>query len=97
MIGQALKSREAILAGALILLILVVESRFTGFAAPGNLAGVFNDTSILIMLALGQTLVILTRCIDLSLASNLALTGMVTAMINSAMPGVLTALVRVAL
>ena len=88
MIAQALKSREAILAGALILLILVVESRFSGFAAPGNLAGVFNDTSILIMLALGQTLVILTRCIDLSLASNLALTGMVTAMINSAMPGV---------
>ncbi|SHJ49507.1 rhamnose ABC transporter membrane protein [Palleronia salina] len=82
-----LKSREAILLGALIALILVVEMRFSGFAAPGNLADVFNDTSILIILALGQTLVILTRCIDLSQASNLALTGMVTAMLNASMPG----------
>jgi ribose/xylose/arabinose/galactoside ABC-type transport system permease subunit len=32
-------------------------------------------------------IVILTRCIDLSVAANLALTGMVVAMINVAMPG----------
>lgn len=88
MIRDFIKSREAILVGALIALILLVEIRFSGFASPGNLASVFNDTSILIILALGQMLVILTRCIDLSLASNLALTGMVTAMINAAMPGV---------
>ena len=79
-------SREAILSGALAALILLVETRFSGFASPSNLAGVFNDTSILIILALGQMLVILTRCIDLSQASNLALTGMVTAMLNAAMP-----------
>lgn len=83
-----LKSREAILAAALVALVLLVESRFSGFAAPGNLASVFNDTAILTILALGQMLVILTRCIDLSLASNLALTGMATAMVNAAMPGV---------
>ncbi|KAA9010707.1 ABC transporter permease [Histidinibacterium aquaticum] len=83
-----LKSREAILAAALIALVLLVESRFSGFAAPGNLASVFNDTAILMILALGQMLVILTRCIDLSLASNLALTGMATAMVNAAMPGI---------
>ncbi|WP_375259692.1 ABC transporter permease [Citreimonas sp.] len=88
MIRDFIKSREAILVGALIALILLVEFRFSGFASPGNLARVFNDTSILIILALGQMLVILTRCIDLSLASNLALTGVVTAMINAAMPGV---------
>ncbi|SDY64005.1 ABC transporter permease [Citreimonas salinaria] len=87
MIRDFIKSREAILVGALIALILLVEIRFSGFASPGNLASVFNDTSILIILALGQMLVILTRCIDLSLASNLALTGMVTAMINAAIPG----------
>ncbi|WP_375263258.1 ABC transporter permease [Palleronia sp.] len=85
---QFIKSREAILLAALIALILLVETRFSGFASPGNLAKVFNDTSILIILALGQTLVILTRCIDLSQASNLALTGMVTAMLNAAMPGI---------
>ncbi|PZX13783.1 rhamnose transport system permease protein [Palleronia aestuarii] len=82
-----LKSREAILLGALLALVFLAETRFSGFAAPGNLVRIFNDTSILIILALGQTMVILTRCIDLSQASNLALTGMVTAMMNAAMPG----------
>ena len=47
----------------------------------------FNDTAPLIILALGQMVVILTRCIDLSVAANLALTGMVVAMLNVAMPG----------
>ena len=59
-----------------------------GFATPANLGNVFNDTSILIMLALGQMAVILTKCIDLSVAANLALTGMVVAMLNAAFPGV---------
>ncbi len=86
--SRFVKSREAILLAAIVALIALVETRFTGFAAPGNLARVFNDTSILIILALGQTLVILTRCIDLSQASNLALTGMVTAMLNAAHPGI---------
>ena len=40
------------------------------------------------MLALGQMTVILTKCIDLSVAANLALTGMVVAMLNAACPGV---------
>jgi rhamnose transport system permease protein len=46
----------------------------------------FNDTSILMMLALGQMVVILTRSIDLSMASNLCFTGMVVAMLNAAHP-----------
>ena len=83
---KRLKSRETILLGAIIALIALVETRFSGFAAPGNLASIFNDTSILMILALGQMTVILTKCIDLSVASNLALTGMVVATINAAMP-----------
>ena len=43
---------------------------------------VFNDTAPLIILALGQMIVILTKCIDLSVAANLALNGMVAAMLN---------------
>ena len=39
------------------------------------------------ILALGQMVVILTRSIDLSMAANLAFTGMVVAMINAAYPG----------
>ena len=83
-----LKTREAILLGAILVLLALIALRFPGFVAPGNLAGVFNDTAPLIILAIGQTFVILTRCIDLSVAANLALTGMVCAMLNAAAPGV---------
>lgn len=82
-----LKSREVILAVAILFLIGLISTRFASFAAPGNLVNVFNDTSILIMLALGQMIVIVTRCIDLSVASNLALTGMIVAIINTLVPG----------
>ena len=81
-------SRDALLAVALIVLIGLVYLRFPGFASAESLLGVFNDTSILIILALGQTAVILTRCIDLSMASNLALAGMCTAMLNSIAPAI---------
>ena len=76
------KSREAILAAAILGLLALIATRFSGFIAPGNLARVFTDTSPLIILALGQMVVILTKCIDLSVAANLALTGMLAAMMN---------------
>lgn len=84
---QLLMSREVLLTSAIVLLLGIIASRFPAFIAPANLANVFNDTAPLILLAIGQMIVILTRCIDLSVAANLALTGMVVAMINVAMPG----------
>lgn len=90
-----LKSREALLGGAILVLLVLIASRFPGFVAPDNLVRVFTDTSPLLILALGQTVVILTRCIDLSVAANLALTGMVCAMLNAALPGVPVAVILV--
>ena len=87
MLSRLIPVRETFLAGAILLLLALIASRFSGFVAPANLANVFNDTAPLIILALGQMVVILTRCIDLSVAANLALTGMVVAMLNVAMPG----------
>ncbi len=87
MLRRLLLLRETILIGAILLLLALIATRFPGFIAPRNLAGVFNDTAPLIILALGQMVVILTRCIDLSVAANLALCGMVAAMLNVAMPG----------
>lgn len=78
--------RELILGGAVLILLALIATRFPGFVAPDNLANVFNDTAPLIILALGQMVVIMTRCIDLSVAANLALTGMAVAMLNVAMP-----------
>ena len=84
---QILMSREVLLTCAIALLLAIIASRFPAFIAPSNLANVFNDSAPLVLLAIGQMIVILTRCIDLSVAANLALTGMVVAMINVALPG----------
>ena len=86
MIRSLLTSREALLLGAIAALCAVIATRFPGFVAPSNLLGVFNDTSPLILLAIGQMIVILTKCIDLSVAANLALTGMCVAMLNGIYP-----------
>ncbi len=80
------KHRELILVAAILVLTGLITVRFPGFVAPANLVRVFDDTSILMILALGQMVVILTRCIDLSIAANLALSGMVVAMLNAAFP-----------
>jgi rhamnose transport system permease protein len=82
-----LKNREMLLVVAIAALVALIAVRFPPFVTSANLVNVYNDTSILIILALGQMAVILTRCIDLSMAANLALSGMVAAMINAAVPG----------
>lgn len=79
-------SREMLLLAAIALLLGLASTRFPGFVEPANLVAVFNDTSPLILLAIGQMVVILTKCIDLSVAANLALSGMVAAMTNLAVP-----------
>ncbi|MBD9555320.1 ABC transporter permease [Ensifer adhaerens] len=87
MMANILRNRELLLVGAIAVLLALITWRFPPFVAPANLGRVYNDTSILIILALGQMAVILTRCIDLSMAANLALSGMVAAMLNAAFPG----------
>ena len=79
--------RDATLALLTLLLVACVSLKFSGFAAPANLARVLDDTAILILLALGQMLVILVRGVDLSVAANLALCGMLAALFNRAYPG----------
>lgn len=79
---KILRHRETLLSLAILLLLGVIASRFPSFIRPGNLAAVFNDTVPLILLAIGQMIVILTKCIDLSVAANLALCGMVAALLN---------------
>ncbi|ENF6041188.1 ABC transporter permease [Citrobacter amalonaticus] len=82
MIQRLLKHREALLAVVILLMIAAIGSRVPSFVSPGNLAEIFNDTSILLILALGQMMVLLTKGIDLSMAANLALTGMIVALLN---------------
>ena len=84
---RLLKNRELLLALIILVMIAGFATRAAGFASPANLANIFNDTSILIILALGQMTVILTKSIDLSVAANLAFTGMAVAMLDAAYPG----------
>lgn len=75
--------------GLVVLAILIGTAiRSPGFIAPQKLVGIFNDSAMLIILALGQMMVILTRSIDLSMASNLALSGMIVALVNAAYPAI---------
>ena len=74
-----LKHRELALAIIIALMIAGIGTYAPAFVSFGNILRVLNDTSILAMLALAQMIVILTRGIDLSTASNLALSGMISA------------------
>lgn len=90
------RHREVLLALGIVLMTAVIALRFPAFVAPANLANVFNDTAPLMILAIGQMIVILTKCIDLSVAANLALTGMLAALMNGAgvpLPLILVAVV----
>ena len=78
--------RDLALGFIVLLLFGLVTAAFPQFARPGNLGEVLDDSAILILLALGQMLVILTRGIDLSIAANLALTGMLVALFNKNYP-----------
>tara|TARA_Y100000996_G_scaffold377524_1_gene329640 strand:+ start:261 stop:1232 length:972 start_codon:yes stop_codon:yes gene_type:complete len=58
------------------------------FLSYESLIDILNDTSILIILALGQMFVILIRTIDLSVASNLALSGMIISLMSQINPDI---------
>ncbi len=81
-----MKHRELQLVAVILVMIALIAARFPSFVTPASLGNVFNDTSILIILALGQMTVILTKCVDLSTAATLALCGMVAAMLNNLYP-----------
>jgi len=82
----ALLGRDATLWVLTLLLVIAIGTVFPQFATLVGLKSVLDDTSILILLALAQMPVILTRSIDLSVAANLALTGMCAALFNHAFP-----------
>ena len=81
-----LKSREIWLFLALVAVVIGTTLRSPAFGSFDNLLGIFNNSSMLIILALGQMVVIITRSIDLSMAANLALSGMCVALINAGYP-----------
>lgn len=74
--------REIVLALVIVLMVAAIGAYAPAFVEGTSLLGVLDDTALLFMLALGQMVVILTRGIDLSMAANLALTGMLVALVG---------------
>lgn len=82
-----LRQREPLLAAMVLALVVAVGLREPAFLTAGSLANLVTDSTLLVMLALTQMLVIVTRGVDLSVAANLALSGMVAAMLGAHYPG----------
>ena len=74
--------RELALFLVIVVMVIGIGLYTPAFTQVPSLLGVLNDTAFLFMLALGQMIVILTRGIDLSVAANLALTGMLVALVG---------------
>ena len=84
---------------ALVLLLLIGAMSLLSpvFATTQNIGNVLSQTAVIAVLAIGQLLVILTRGIDLSVGSTLALSAVVGAMtFEAAGSGVLTVLAMLA-
>lgn len=82
------RRREWLLALIIGLIVLAVGWRAPVFLSLRNALDIGNDSAILVILVMGQMLVLLTRGVDLSVASNLALTGMLCALTARAWPGI---------
>ena len=78
--------REWLLLAIVVAIALAVGARAPVFLTWRNALDIANDSSILAILVMGQMLVLLTRGVDLSVASNLALTGMICALAGRAWP-----------
>jgi rhamnose transport system permease protein len=81
-----LRRREMVLAIIVATFLGAIALRAPVFVSPGSLDSLVTDGAILAMMALGQMLAILTRGIDLSVAANVALTGMAMALLSKAHP-----------
>lgn len=83
-----LNNREIVLGLILIVGMALIGAYQPAFLAWGNIADMLTETSVLFMMALAQMVVILTRGIDLSVAANLALSGMIAALVSQYHPEV---------
>jgi rhamnose transport system permease protein len=78
--------RELALIAFILLLVVLISLRNPNFLTFTNFRDILMDISILAMIALAQGMVIITRGIDLSVASMLALTAMMVAFVVKAFP-----------
>lgn len=78
--------RELILLGLLVALLVIVGIRQPSFLSLKNLDSVWHDSALLMVLALVQMPIVMSRGIDLSVAANLALSGMLVSLLGRTHP-----------
>ncbi|MCK5197396.1 MAG: ABC transporter permease [Spirochaetales bacterium] len=83
---EILKKREFTLLLLIAVMLLLIVTQAPSFVSPENILRIINDTSILIMVSIGQFMVILTGGIDLSVGSIIAFSGMAASMMNQYYP-----------
>jgi rhamnose transport system permease protein len=71
--------RELSLVAVLAVIVLVVSVQVPRFATAGNVRQILLSVSILAIVAVGQTIVVVTRNVDLSVGSMVGLTAYLTA------------------
>jgi len=92
--------REAGISIFILILVVLVSLRAPAFLTVDNIKDILLNISILTIVALGQTMVIITHGIDLSVGSMIGLVGMMVAFVvkqNPEMPVVLTVMLGMAL
>ena len=77
----------------ILILTVLVSLRAPVFLTPGNFRDILVDISILVIVALAQTIVILTHGIDLSVGSSIGLVAMMVAFTIKANPNISLVLV----
>jgi rhamnose transport system permease protein len=87
-IDLVLRFRELGIALVLVLLVAGLTGYSTGFFATTNLNSILLDVAFLTVLALGQTIVLLTRNLDLSVGSVVGLSAMSVGLIYRGYPHV---------
>ena len=80
------RHRESVLAVITAVLVAAIAVRAPVFLSRTSLDTLVTDGAILAIMALAQMLALVTRGIDLSIAGNMALTGMLVAMLSAAHP-----------
>lgn len=85
-LGKFRQRRETSLVLLIALLLVIVTIRSPGFVSGKNIQRIVNDTSILVMVSIGQFFVILAGGIDLSVGSIIGFSGMAASMLNEGNP-----------
>jgi len=88
LLWSIVRFREAGLSVFILILVLAVTLRTPRFLSIDNFQDILLNISILAIVALGQTLVILTHGIDLSVSSVIGLVAMMVAFIVKQNPGI---------